>query len=133
MDCPLIEGDAVQLQQVLLNLIVNACDAMSRKPVAERSLRIVSKITAKGKLRVSVIDHGEGISESNLKSLFEPFHTTKALGLGLGLPICNWIIAAHGGKLLAHNNPGGGATFSFDLPIPVEVSDEWVESNSVPG
>jgi PAS domain S-box-containing protein len=132
-NCRLVEGDAVQLQQVVLNLIVNACDAMSRKPVSERSLRIVSKVTAKGKLRVSVVDRGEGISESNLKTLFEPFHTTKALGLGLGLPICNWIIAAHGGKLLAHNNPDGGATFSFDLPIPVEVANEWVESDSVPG
>lgn len=132
-ECPWIEGDAVQLQQVLLNLIVNACDAMSRKPVAERSLSIVTKVTKKAKLRVSVIDNGEGISESNLKTLFEPFHTTKALGLGLGLPICNWIIAAHGGKLLAHSNPDGGATFSFDLPLPVEVSDGWAESHSVPG
>lgn len=132
-ECPLIEGDAVQLQQVLLNLIVNACDAMSRKPIAERSLCIVTKVTKKGKLRVSVIDNGEGISESNLKTLFEPFHTTKALGLGLGLPICNWIIAAHGGKLLAHSNPNGGATFSFDLPLPVEVSHGWAESHSIPG
>jgi C4-dicarboxylate-specific signal transduction histidine kinase len=133
-DCPLIEGDAIQLQQVLLNLIVNACEAMSRRPVAERTLTIASKVTKNGKLRVSVVDNGEGISEDNIKNLFEPFHTTKALGLGLGLPICNWIIAAHGGKLLAHGNGEGGATFSFDLPIPAtEVMDDRTESHSVPG
>jgi len=132
-DCTLIDGDAVQLQQVLLNLIVNACDAMSRKPPAERRLGIVTKMTKKGKLRISVIDNGEGISESSLKSLFEPFHTTKALGLGLGLPICNWIIQAHGGKIFAHGNPEGGATFSFDLPLPVKVTDEPAESHSLSG
>ncbi|MGE3875966.1 MAG: ATP-binding protein [Parvibaculaceae bacterium] len=133
-DLPPVEGDAVQLQQVLLNLIVNACDAMSRKPVAERKLTIATKMTKKGKLRVSVVDNGEGISEDNIKTMFEPFHTTKALGLGLGLPICNWIIAAHGGKLLAHSHPEGGATFSFDLPIPViEVTHAQNEPHSVPG
>jgi signal transduction histidine kinase len=118
---------------VLLNLIVNACDAMSHKPPAERRLGIVTKMSKKGKLRISVIDNGEGISESSLKSLFEPFHTTKALGLGLGLPICNWIIQAHGGKIFAHSNPEGGATFSFDLPLPVKVTDEPAESHSLSG
>ncbi|WP_119272764.1 sensor histidine kinase [Taklimakanibacter deserti] len=132
-DCTLIDGDAVQLQQVLLNLIVNACDAMSHKLPAERRLGIVTKMTKKGKLRISVIDNGEGISENSLKSLFEPFHTTKALGLGLGLPICNWIIQAHGGKIFAHSNPEGGATFSFDLPLPVKVTDEPAASHSLSG
>lgn len=132
-DCPLIEGDAIQLQQVLLNLIVNACDAMSRKPSAGRSLCVKTEVTKKNKLRVSVVDTGEGISEDDLAKLFEPFHTTKALGLGLGLPICNWIIGAHGGKLSAHNNDDGGATFSFDLPLPVEVTHATQEPYSVSG
>lgn len=132
-DCAEIEGDPVQLQQVLLNLFVNAGEAMNQMPTPEKSLHIVTERTRDGRLRVSVTDTGEGISDNNLQFLFEPFHTTKALGLGLGLPICNWIIMAHGGQLFAQGNPGGGATFSFELPIPVEVKDENVEPSRVFG
>lgn len=137
--CAMVEADPVQLQQVLLNLFVNAGEAMSRTPAAEKSLHIVTEETAAGRFRVSVSDTGEGITESNLQFLFEPFHTTKALGLGLGLPICNWIITAHGGQLFAHGNPGGGATFSFELPLPAdtaiaaEVENEGTESSRVFG
>ncbi|QIG47822.1 PAS domain-containing protein [Nordella sp. HKS 07] len=138
-DCALIDGDPVQLQQVVLNLFVNAGEAMSQTPAAGKSLHIVTEKTKDGKLRVSVTDTGEGISESSLQFLFEPFHTTKALGLGLGLPICNWIIMAHGGRLFAQGNPGGGATFAFELPLPTEtataakVTDEDTESSRVFG
>lgn len=132
-DCAAVEGDPVQLQQVLLNLVINAGEAMSQMPAAEKSLHIVTEKTKAGRFRVSVTDTGEGISESNLQFLFEPFHTTKALGLGLGLPICNWIILAHGGQLFAQGNPGGGATFSFELPLPVEVADEDIQSSRVFG
>lgn len=132
-DCATIEGDPVQLQQVLLNLFVNAGEAMSQMPASEKSLHIVTEKTKIGRLRVSVTDTGEGISDSNLQFLFEPFHTTKALGLGLGLPICNWIIMAHGGQLFAQGNPGGGATFSFDLPLPIEVANEDTRSSRVFG
>ena len=123
----------MQLQQVLLNLFVNAGEAMSQMPAPEKSLHIVTEKTKAGRLRVSVTDTGEGISDSNLQFLFEPFHTTKALGLGLGLPICNWIIMAHGGQLFAQGNPGGGATFSFDLPLPIEVANEDTRSSRVFG
>lgn len=132
-DCARIEGDPVQLQQVLLNLFVNAGEAMNQMPAPEKSLHIVTEKTRDGRLRVSVTDTGEGISDSNLQFLFEPFHTTKALGLGLGLPICNWIIMAHGGQLFAQGNPGGGATFSFELPIPVEVKNADTEPSRVFG
>lgn len=132
-DCAQIVGDPVQLQQVLLNLFINAGEAMSRAPAADKSLHIVTEKTRNGRLRVSVSDTGEGISDSNLKLLFEPFHTTKALGLGLGLPICNWIIMAHGGQLYAQGNRDGGATFSFELPLPIEVADEDIESSRVFG
>lgn len=138
-DCAMVDGNPVQLQQVLLNLLVNAGEAMSQTPAAEKSLHIVTEKTRDGKLRVSVTDTGEGISEGSLQFLFEPFHTTKALGLGLGLPICNWIIMAHGGRVLAHGNPGGGATFAFELPLPAataqaaKVTDEDTESSRVFG
>lgn len=132
-DCARIEGDPVQLQQVLLNLFVNAGEAMGQMPASEKSLHIVTEKTGDGRLRVSVTDTGEGISDNNLQFLFEPFHTTKALGLGLGLPICNWIIMAHGGQLFAQGNPGGGATFSFELPIPAVVKNADTESSRVFG
>ena len=132
-DRAMIEGDPVQLQQVLLNLFVNAGEAMSQMPAAGKSLHIATGKTKGGRLRVSVTDTGEGISDNNLQFLFEPFHTTKALGLGLGLPICNWIIMAHGGQLFAQGNPGGGATFCFELPLPMEAADEDAESARVFG
>lgn len=117
---PEIDADPVQLQQVLLNLIKNACEAMSATPPKERLLVIASERNGSS-LRVSVTDSGAGISAEAIDELYKPFFTTKSLGLGLGLPICKWILEAHGGRLAATNNPDGGATFYIELPVEEEA------------
>ena len=112
---PDVRGDQTQLQQVVLNLLLNACDAMSANPVAERVVEIRTE-AAEGKVRVSIADCGIGIPPEAMGSLFKPFFTTKPQGLGLGLSVCSSIVAAHGGELRATNNPRRGATFAFSLP-----------------
>jgi len=115
-DLPPVRGDKVQLQQLLLNLVMNACDAMD---TVERSSRILTLSTApevNGTIRVSIIDRGRGISPNLALRVFEPFFTTKEHGLGLGLSICRTIVAAHNGRLDVSNNPEGGAIFSITLP-----------------
>ena len=114
---PLLYGDHVQIQQVLLNLILNACEAMSTKRVGERRLTVVTARDGDEGLRLSVIDHGTGIPADEMDRIFEPFFTTKEHGLGLGLPICRSIVTAHGGQLWASNNEDGGATFHLTLPL----------------
>lgn len=117
---PSVNGHGVQLRQVLLNLVMNACDAMSDVPADQRQLIIESRRLAPDEVEVSVADTGSGFPEEILKHAFEPFHTTKAKGLGLGLAICRSIIKAHGGRLVAANNPGKGATLRFTLPVQNE-------------
>ncbi len=112
-DLPDVKGDPVRLQQVLLNLVTNALDAMNAAP--SRVLSIRSAADDGGMVVVSVSDTGPGIPEARLSGVFEPFFTTKKEGLGLGLAICRSIIEEHGGRLSARNGPGGGATFSFSL------------------
>jgi len=107
---PLIFGDRVQLQQVLLNLILNACEAMSVTPLPDRRLVLTATTIPSRFVDVSVRDHGTGIPPTLIDRLFEPFVTTKTEGLGLGLSISRTIVAAHGGRLWAENNPDGGAT-----------------------
>jgi two-component system sensor kinase FixL len=119
---PLVTGDPVQLQQVLLNLVVNACDAMTNCDAPERRLLIrTGTETRNGNgncaVLVSVADRGGSIPEEKMEQIFEPFFTTKAKGMGLGLSVCHTIIAAHRGKLWATNNADCGATFHFSLPI----------------
>ena len=117
---PLVTGDPVQLQQVLLNLVVNACDAMTNCDAPERRLLIrTGTETPNGNsaVLVSVTDRGGSIPEEKMEQIFEPFFTTKAKGMGLGLSVCHTIIAAHRGKLWATNNADCGATFHFSLPI----------------
>jgi C4-dicarboxylate-specific signal transduction histidine kinase len=109
-DLPPVQGDRVQLQQVLLNLILNACEAMSNTVPSERSLTLTARATSTGDVQLSMRDRGVGIPSSLIDRLFEPFVTTKPEGLGLGLSISRAIIAAHGGRLWAENNPDGGAT-----------------------
>jgi C4-dicarboxylate-specific signal transduction histidine kinase len=113
---PTVRGDRVQLQQVLLNLIVNACDAMSAIAADERALTIATARDGADAVQVSIADRGPGIAVDMLDRLFQPFVTTKPQGLGLGLSICRSIVMAHGGRLWADNNPERGATFSVALP-----------------
>ena len=113
---PLVNGDRVQLEQVLLNLILNGCDAMSVNAPGERRL-IIQTGREGGLVRVSVVDRGVGLAPELLEQIFEPFYSTKPNGLGLGLPICRSIITAHGGRLWAENNSDCGATFHFTLEV----------------
>ena len=112
---PLVSADRVQLQQVLLNLVMNACDAMSETPEGERTL-VVSTSGEDGVATVAVSDRGTGIAAEAIESVFEPFVTTKRNGLGLGLAICRSIISAFGGEMRAFNNPDRGATLIVSLP-----------------
>ena len=113
----MVEADRVQLQQVLLNLIVNALEAMSAANEGPRELLIsTGKVEASGAL-VAVQDSGPGLEAAMLEQVFESFYTTKPTGLGLGLSICRSIIEAHGGRLWASTNyQRRGATFQFTLP-----------------
>lgn len=113
---PSIYGDRVQLQQVLLNLIVNGCDAM-RDMETERILRINTKPSDDASVTVSIRDLGHGIPTDDLERIFMPFITSKPEGIGLGLAICGTIMRTHRGKLWATNNPEQGATFHFQLPV----------------
>ncbi|WP_082855303.1 ATP-binding protein [Paraburkholderia phytofirmans] len=112
---PLIMGDRVQLQQVLINLIINGLQSMASVN-GKRELIIQSRLDPEGNVVVAVKDSGAGIREDNLPRLFEPFFTTRSSGMGMGLAICSSILDAHGGQIWASNNPEGGATFSFSLP-----------------
>ena len=113
--CPPVRGDRVQLQQVLLNLLLNAMDAMTASDPDGR--RVTVRVQAAGaQVEVAVIDHGHGIPVDKLARVFEPFFTTKSNGLGMGLAISSRIVEAHGGRLRASNNDAGGATFAFTLP-----------------
>jgi two-component system, LuxR family, sensor kinase FixL len=113
---PDIEGDAVQLQQVVLNLVLNAADAMRTTAVEERKLTIRTETDATH-VRLCVVDHGQGIAAADLKRVFDAFWTTKAGGMGMGLALCESITAAHHGSIAVANNAGGGATFCVTLPI----------------
>ena len=117
---PMVTGDPVQLQQVLLNLVLNACDAMTGCNTSERRLLIRTGIENDGgSVIVSVTDQGTGITEEKMENIFEPFFTTKPKGMGLGLSVCRSIITAHRGKLCATNNTDRGATFYFSVPVEV--------------
>jgi len=113
---PVVEADRVQLQQVLLNLIVNALDAMGNPNVGPRQLLISTGKGETSGVLVAVQDSGPGLEAAMLERVFESFYTTKPTGLGLGLSICRSIIEAHGGRLWASTNQRRGATFQFTLP-----------------
>jgi PAS domain S-box-containing protein len=115
-DLSTVPGDRVQLQQVLLNLMLNAVDAMNKTNPELRKLVIRTEKDGDGAIKVSVRDSGAGIDDIQRNKLFELFQTTKPGGMGLGLAICARIIHAHGGSIRGENNPDGGATFSFTLP-----------------
>jgi len=117
-DLPLVRGDGIQLQQVILNLLVNGAQAMwSNRPDQDRLLRVRTLLLPDGaSVVVSVSDHGPGV-DGPLEKLFEPFFSTKKEGLGMGLPINRTLIEAHGGHLSASRNADRGLTFTFSLPI----------------
>jgi signal transduction histidine kinase len=117
-DLPLIQVDPVQIQQVLVNLVSNAFDAMRQTPPGQRKVEISTAGNGDGEVRLSVRDHGTGIpTEAPHDRLFEQFFTTKEQGLGMGLAIVRSIVEAHGGKIGAENVPDGGARFHFTLPV----------------
>jgi two-component system sensor kinase FixL len=117
LDAPVdrVLADEVQIKQVLSNLIKNAVEAMSSSK--DRRLRITTALSDHGMIRVDVIDTGHGLAPHVLKNLFEPFQTTKQTGIGIGLSISRMIVEAHYGRIWASENPEGGVTFSFTLPL----------------
>ena len=124
---PSVAADRVQLQQVLLNLIMNACDAMGDNAPTDRHIWIATANDGAA-VRVSVSDCGVGINRHPVDSVFEPFITSKVHGLGLGLSICRSIVDGHGGRMWAANNEDRGATFTFQLPrteVALEVPPAW--------
>ena len=121
---PAVRGDRVQLQQVLLNLLINAFDAMKECSREERVVHVTVKGDAAGGVRIAVRDHGTGLTEDKVDNVFKPFYTTKRDGLGLGLPISRSIIEAHGGRLRVENNADAGVTFSFTLPFAAASQGE---------
>ena len=117
-DLPPARTDRVQLQQVLLNLIVNACDAMAANPPDRRTLTLTTAV-AQNEMRIGVLDCGVGLPE-DVETLFQPFHTTKAGGLGMGLSICRTLVTSHGGRLWAERRVERGAAFYVALPLARE-------------
>jgi C4-dicarboxylate-specific signal transduction histidine kinase len=115
-DSPIVLGDTIQLQQVILNLVMNGIDAMSTVNDQPRTLTLRSERQDGGHIRVVVQDSGIGLTEEVKSRLFEPFFTTRSKGMGMGLSISRSIIEAHGGRLWAESNASRGATFQFTLP-----------------
>jgi signal transduction histidine kinase len=112
---PAVSGDAVQLQQVILNLVVNAADAM--RDVQPRVLKVQTNRRPSGMVQVSIEDTGTGISAPDRGRIFDPLFTTKAAGMGMGLSICRSIIENHGGRIWVSSGVNGGSIFQFELPI----------------
>jgi C4-dicarboxylate-specific signal transduction histidine kinase len=123
-DLPDVLGDRVQLQQVLLNLIINATEAMSSIAGRARVLTVRSeRREAPETVAIAVQDSGVGLDPRRAERLFDAFFTTKPEGMGMGLSICRTIISAHDGHLSSANNAGYGATFEFTLPVFIETSN----------
>ena len=118
---PLVLGDKIQFQQVILNLITNGIEATSGVNGRPRRLEIRSQTLGTDQLQVSVSDNGVGVSPELMPRLFEPFFTTRAHGIGMGLPISRSIIEAHGGRLWAESSPNQGSVFQITLPCTASV------------
>ena len=119
---PLIQGDRIQLQQVIFNLMMNAVEAMSGVREGPRELLISTEKAESDDVLVAVRDSGPGLAPESLGRVFEAFYTTKPSGLGMGLSICRSIIEAHGGRLWATANVPRGALFQFTVPVPTEIN-----------
>jgi PAS domain S-box-containing protein len=120
-DLPSVSGDRVQLQQVVLNLLRNASDAMAGVDDRPRQLTVRTELDEEDRVRLTVLDVGAGLQTQNADSLFAPFYTTKADGMGIGLSVSRSIIERHHGRLWAAPNEGPGATFSFSIPRSSEA------------
>jgi signal transduction histidine kinase len=116
-DLPPVTGDRVQLQQVILNLLLNAADAMSEIDDHSRQLMIKTEVHNGDQVRLSVRDAGVGFDPDSVNKLFEPFYSTKSEGMGMGLSVSRSIIESHHGRLGAARNDGPGATFYFSIPL----------------
>jgi PAS domain S-box-containing protein len=127
---PVVLADRVQLQQVLLNLVSNAIEAMTRVGESARELAVISGGGDAAGVFVEVRDSGPGLDQAQLERLFDPFYTTKPEGLGMGLAVSRSIIEAHGGRLWAEPNQPGGAAFRFTLPVAEETSTDPVPSEA---
>ena len=128
-DLPLVTGDRVQLQQVILNLLLNACDAMSGVEDRRRDLLVSTSRHEDDHVRLTVQDSGVGVDPEKVEKLFDPFYTTKSAGMGIGLSVSRSIIESHHGRLWAAPNAGPGASFSLSLPartdsVVVGVGDD---------
>ena len=113
---PPVRGDRIQLQQVLVNLMVNAGQAMAEQS-GPRIVTVSSALADGNSLSITVNDTGPGIPQDDLPRLFDPFFTTKHGGMGMGLAICRTTVESHGGQLSADSTPGSGATFRLILPV----------------
>lgn len=116
-DLPECYCDKIQIQQVVLNLVTNSIDSVHQKSGENRFIKVITRIYDLDFISVSICDSGLGVQDSNTDVLFEPFHTTKEQGLGMGLPISKTILENHSGRIWAENNSDGGATFTFILPV----------------
>jgi signal transduction histidine kinase len=116
---PAVCGDRIQLQQVIINLIMNAVQAMAASPDGRRDVFVHLRHTEGEGVVLQIRDSGPGIDAQNMPSLFNPFFTTKANGMGMGLSICRSIIESHGGRIWADSEPGQGAALSFALPAQI--------------
>ncbi len=119
-DLPPGLGDEIQIQQVVMNLAHNAMEAMTAVPARERVLRVEAEASGDDRILIRVADRGPGIPVADTERVFEPFHTTKETGLGIGLSICRSIVDGHGGSLWHVPRPGGGTVFEFTLPVAKE-------------
>ena len=120
---PALYADAIQLQQVLLNLVRNAIDAMQGLPEAQRRVDLRAALEQGDTLCIEVSDRGPGVDAEVARHLFTPFFTTKEKGMGMGLAISRSIVSAHGGTLDYRNNPVAGATFVMRLPLNPPLQD----------
>jgi C4-dicarboxylate-specific signal transduction histidine kinase len=115
--------DSIQIQQVIVNLITNACDAMESQAIDQR--RISMNITQTEEMAsVEIIDSGPGLSHDTAEQIFEPFYTSKPNGMAMGLTICSDIIKSHSGTITAKNESNAGAGFRFTLPNSKEINNE---------
>jgi two-component system sensor kinase FixL len=117
---PAVRANAVQLQQVVLNLTRNAVDAMRDATARDHGIAIATERSERGGVKISVADHGPGVARQLGENIFHPFVTTKREGLGVGLAISRTIVQSYGGSLSYRDNPGGGAIFVVELPPPEE-------------